>query len=287
MAGKRRRKRQNRRLRKGFGWILVLPGLLALFLGDGRNREAIGRALENAAEERPVMKDVVFKVPFVPDPRPLDMQAARYGEGFAWADDYRLRMTAMDDRRWQSPGINLNDGREITTDDDEWQAHFRFAWAPPDDILHPGYSIVAADSTQHSLRFAPLGPVDFDSVRRVDPARFLAVAPRERPAAWSLEAGDVVWVEMTLRPPDEATPGVRPVQRVAKVRIRKLSREEVRFDFVYRRDGQQTFPPPRFATISVPVEAAPGGHDGPPVAPSTGEIQLVEPTLPPEEESEE
>ncbi len=287
MAGKRRRKRLNRRMGKGLGWILVLPGLLVLFLGDARNREAIGRALENAAEERPVLKNVVFKVPFVPDPKPRDMQAARYDAGFAWADDYRLRMTARDDRRWQSSGINLNDGREITTDDDEWQAHFRFAWAPPDDLLHPGYSIVEADSTQHRLRFAPLGPVDFDSVLRVDPARFLAVAPRERPAAWSLEAGDVVWVEMTLRPSGGASPGVRPIQRVAKVRIRKLSREEVRFDFVYRRDGQTTFPPPRVATISVPVEAAPHGQEDPSAVPSTGEIQLVEPTLPPEDEFQE
>jgi hypothetical protein len=284
MAGKRRRKRRRRASVKGLGWILLIPGALALFVADGRNREALEKALENAAEERPLMKEVVFKIPFLPDPRPRDVQAARYDEGFAWADDYRLRMTAMDDRRWQSPGLNLNDGREITTDDDEWQAHFRFAWAPPDDILHPGYSIVAADSPQHILRFAPLGPIDYDSLQRIDPARLLSPAPRERPAAWNLEAGDVVWVQMTLRPPAEASAGAVPQQRVAKVRIRKLSREEVRFDFVYRRDGQTFFPLPRLATISVPVEAAPHGEGGPSVAPSTGEIQLVEPTLPPEEE---
>lgn len=284
MAGKRRRKRRRRAPVKGLGWILLVPGLLALFVADGRNREALQTALENAAEEKPMMTGVVFKLPFVPDPKPRDMQAARYDAGFAWADDYRLRMTAMDDRRWQSPGINLNDGREITTDEDEWQAHFRFAWAPPDDILHPGYAIVAADSTQHRLRFAPMGPVDFDSLQRVDPARFLNPAPRERPAAWGLEAGDVVYIEMTLRPSGEASADARPQMRVAKVRIRKLSREEVRFDFVYRRDGQMFFPLPRIATVSVPVEAVPHDQADPSALPSTGEIQLVEPTLPPEEE---
>ena len=251
MAKKRRKRRHGGTSLRPLLWFLLIPGLVLVFLADGRNRLGAQLALENAASEKALMDKVTFRVPFLPDPQVRPVAAARYDAGFAWADDYRLRLTATDDQRWQSAGINLNDGREVTTDQDEWQAHFRFAWAPSDDILHPGYSIVAADSPQHVLRFAPLGPIDFDTLQRVDEGRFLEPAPRERPAAWGLQAGDVVWIRMTLKPLAGASASTRVEQRVAKVRIRKVSREEVRFDFVYRREPQAFFPLPRVATDSV------------------------------------
>lgn len=232
--------------------LLLGMGLLAglgAFGADPRNQAAFKLILRNASDERPPMQGVAFKVPFLKDPPPAAKPQTLYPEHFTWATDAVLKYYSLGPGYWQTNGINLNDGQEIKTDEDEWKAHLRFKSNPGSDPLHPGHEILGMDSPQHHVTFAPLGAVDFDSVRRIPDAAWLKTSPSEQAAVWNLKPGDVVGVRVdAVSLEDSSATGSMPPRRhhlfVAKILLHKLSHDSVRFDFVYRNDGKQDFPPP-------------------------------------------
>lgn len=236
--------------------MLIVAGGLAVALGlgafaaDSRNQAALRLVVANMAAEKPAMQGVAFKVPFLKDPPPKKAYPGLYPEHFTWGTDAVLKYADLGDGYWQTPGINLVNGRSVESEADEWQAHFRFKFNPPTDPLHPGHTLVAVDSPQHTLSFAPLGAVDFEAVREIPADRWLKRHENERPAVWDLKAGDVVGIKIeavSLSEPASAGAKPGPPKRhsfVAKLLLKKLSHETVRFDFVYRNDGKQAFPAP-------------------------------------------
>ncbi|MNX60627.1 hypothetical protein D3C86_915370 [compost metagenome] len=235
------------------GGLAIAVGLGA-FVADLRNQAALRLVVNNMAAEKPVMQGVVFKVPFLKDPPPKKAYHGLYPEHFTWGTDAVLKYYDLGEGYWQTPGINLVNGRSVENEADEWQAHFRFKFNPPSDPLHPGHTLVAIDSPQHALSFAPLGPVDFDAVRTIPADKWLKRNESERAAVWNLKAGDVVGIKIdavSLAEPERATGSAKPATPkrhafVAKVRLKKLSHATVRFDFVYRNDGKLDFPAPNY-----------------------------------------
>lgn len=226
------------------GVVVVAGG--AAFVADHRNQSAIHQILENTAAARPAMQGVQFKVPFLKDPPPKKAYTTLYPKYFTWGTDATLKYYDMGEGYWQTNGISLNDGREVKDENNEFQAHLRFKSNPASDPLHPGHSILAMDSKQHHVTFAPLGQVDFDAVRTIPESKWLHPAPNEAAAVWNLKPGDVVGIRVDAVPMEEEATGSKPQHRIfqAKMVLNKLSHESVRFDFVYRNDGKQEFPSP-------------------------------------------
>lgn len=225
---------------------LILAALVGLFFADKRNQSAVQLALQNAAVAKPVAAGVAFKVPFLPDgPTPPPFRQ-RYPARFMWGDDVTMKYSSMDEGYLQTAAINLNDGHEVKDVENEWLAHVRFKFNPPSDPLHQGHALLAVASPAHELAFAHLGQVDFDQVRTIPDAAYLHAAPNELPAIWNLQAGDVVGIKIVAFDTDPYGKRLPATAKpfVAKLRIAMLSHDAVRFDYVYRSDGQQGFPPP-------------------------------------------
>jgi hypothetical protein len=226
---------------------LAVAAGLGAFGADPRNQAALRLIVANMAAEKPAMKDVAFKVPFMKDPPPKKAYSTLYPEHFTWGTDAILKYSDMGDGYWQTSGINLVNGRSIENEADEWQAHFRFKFNPSTDPLHPGHTLVAIDSPQHALSFAPLGAVDFEGVRQIPNDKWLKRSENERAAVWNLKAGDVVGVRVdavSLSAPASGSKVPKRQTFVAKLLLKKLSHSTVRFDFVYRNDGKSDFPAP-------------------------------------------
>lgn len=224
---------------------LGLVGGVVLFGADPRNQAAVRLVLQNAAAEKPPMTGVAFKIPFVPDPPPKKAYTTLYPQHFTWGTDAILKYYDLGDGYWQTNSINLNDGREIKTEDEEWRAHFRFKSNPASDPIHPGHSLLAVESKQHRVTFAPLGAVDYDSVRTIPANRWLNPSENEQSAVWNLKAGDVIGVRIEAVELQEAGSAKAKKQIfIAKVLLHKLSHDSVRFDYVYRNDGKLEFPKP-------------------------------------------
>lgn len=229
--------------------LIAMVGLglagAGLFGADPRNQAALRLIVQNAASEKPPMQGVVFKAPFVPDPPPKKAYTTLYPQHFTWGTDAVLKYYDLGEGYWQTNGINLNDGQEIKKDEEEWRAHFRFKSNPASDPLHPGHSLLAIDSPQHKVTFAPLGRVDYDSVRTIPANRWLKTTENEQAAVWNLKPGDVIGVKI-----EAVELNGNPKKRqtfLAKVMLQKLSHDAVRFDYVYRNDGKLEFPKPNRA----------------------------------------
>lgn len=217
---------------------LIIAGILSvaavvLFFADMRNQAATTRLLENMAAAKPAMQDVAFKVPFVPDAPKAAQRPTRYQAGFHWADHVSLKLYDLGGGYWQTNAFELLAGQEAD-EKNEWRAHVRFKFNPPTDPLHPGHSIVAVADTDHSIRFAPLGAVDFGKLSAIPAARWRQPVGSELPAVWKLKPGDVVGLKVTTK----------GKTMIAKLHVRKLSHQDVRFDYVLRSDDKGGFPPP-------------------------------------------
>lgn len=226
-------------------FIALALAFVGLFFADPRNQRATQQAVRNAAAAKPVTADVAFKLPFVPDGPTPTPYLRRYPARFMWGDELVMKYQDMGDGYLQTVALNLNDGHEIKDQENEWLAHIRFKFNPEDDPLHPGHSILGVESPAHELMFAPLGQVDFDTVRVLPLDKFIHRAESELPAVWRLKAGDVIGIKIFAFDMDDAGKRLRGNKTFgAKIRISMLSHSAVRFDYVYRTDGQVEFPAP-------------------------------------------
>lgn len=250
---------------------LVIAGLVAglslgLFFADARNRTSLTTVLENAAAAKPAMQDVAFRVPFMPDPAKATPKPTLFPPGFDWLDGYVMKYYELGEGYWQTRPLDLLNGVEITNEEiEEYRGHFRFKYNPPHDPLHPGHAMVATNSEGHEIRFAHLRGGDFFALEQIPEYSFKTPFEGELAAAWSLEAGDTIGIRLDSRvtiTESEATgseavvaaesatatrsPKTRVERRVtyAKLFIRKLSHNDVQFDYLHRTDGKPTFPRP-------------------------------------------
>lgn len=251
---------------------LVIAGLVAglsvgLFLADARNRTSLTTVLENAAAAKPAMQGVAFRVPFMPDPPQATPKPTLFPTGFDWLDGYVMKYYEIGEGYWQTRPLDLLNGVEITNEDiEEYRGHFRFKYNPPHDPLHPGHAMVATNSEGQSIRFAHLRGGDFFALEQIPESAFKTPFEGELAAAWSLEAGDTIGIRLdsrvTLSEPEATgsaatiaaesatqSPKTRVERRVtyAKLFIRKLSHNDVQFDYLHRTDGKPTFPRPNLA----------------------------------------
>ena len=257
---------------------LVITGLIAgftvgLFFADARNRTSLTTVLENAAAAKPAMQGVGFRIPFVPDPPKATPKPTLYPTGFDWLEGYIMKYYELGEGYWQTRPLDLLNGVEITNEDvEEYRGHLRFKYNPPDDPLHPGHALVATNSDQHVIRFAHLRGGDFFALEQIPEHAFKTPFEGELAAAWALEAGDTIGIKLdsqvtlTDEASDSATAEgaaektaestgstkVRVERRVtyAKLYIRKLSHNDVQFDYLHRTDGKPTFPRPNPAAAS-------------------------------------
>lgn len=242
-----------------FGLVAAL--LIGLFLADGRNRTSLTTVLENAASAKPVMQGVKFRMPFMPDAPTEGAKPTLYPKGFDWLEAYVMKYYELGEGYWQTRPLDLLNGVEVDNEDiEEYRGHFRFKFNPPDDPLHPGHAMVATNSDEHKVWFAHLRGGDFDALEEIPANAFHAPAAGELSAAWELEPGDTIGIKIdtkvTIIPPEatgseaiaEGTQSVKPrVERrvtYAKLYIRKLSHNDVQFDYLHRTDGKTTFPRP-------------------------------------------
>lgn len=253
---------------------LVIAGLVAglsvgLFLADARNRTSLTTVLENAAAAKPAMQGVAFRVPFMPDPLKATPKPTLFPPGFDWLDGYVMKYYEIGEGYWQTRPLDLLNGVEITNEDiEEYRGHFRFKYNPPHDPLHPGHAMVATNSEGHEIRFAHLRGGDFFALEQIPETAFKTPFEGELAAAWSLEAGDTIGIRLdsrvTITEPEATgseaivaaettsatqSPKTRVERRVtyAKLFIRKLSHNDVQFDYLHRTDGKPTFPRPNLA----------------------------------------
>lgn len=255
-----------KRMRKEvvFGIAALVP---VLFFADPVNRDQVTRLLKNMASGKNATEKVAFVFPLVPHPTPKPTPAPLYPDSILFAEDVILKYEDIGTGYWQTAGFNLVSAQP-TSGEADWQAHFRFKFNPPDDPLHPGHSVVAIPDGRSRMAFTKLGKVDYFAVNDLSRARWIPFAPAETPAVWGLAPGDIIAmrIETDLStplqgasaeppaveegPPKKATPTPKPVNvkvhriTYAKIFIRKLSHDTVRFDYVYQTDGKPFFPRP-------------------------------------------
>lgn len=253
---------------------LVIAGLIAglttgLFFADARNRNSVKTVLENAAAAKPAMEGVAFRIPFMPDAPKATPKPSLYPPGVDWLEGYVLKYYEVGEGYWQTRPLDLLNGVEIANEDvEEYRGHFRFKFNPEDDPLHPGHALVATNSDAHTIRFAHLRGGEFHALEHIPEHSFKEPYENELPAVWTLEPGDTIGIKLdtkvTLTTP-EATgaaavlaspkpPETRVERRVtyAKLYIRKLSHNDVQFDYLHRTDGKPTFPRPNPAALARP-----------------------------------
>lgn len=230
---------------------LIAPVLFAVlligFILDSRNQAAFKILVQNAATEQAIMKGVVFKAPFIPDKAPPKAPLGRYPTELIWEDDATLKYSELEEGYLQSYGIRLNDGQVMKAEEEEGLASFRFKFNPPGDPLHPGHTLVAVNSPYLQLSFAPLGRIDFDNLRQIPSTKWLHREENEQAAVWNCKPGDVIGIKLARlkpNPAEEASGSAKAKVLYAKVMLKKLSHESVRFDFVFRIDGKNEFPAP-------------------------------------------
>lgn len=260
---------------------LVIAGLIAglsvgLFFADARNRTSLNTVLQNAAAAKPAMEGVAFRIPFVPDPPKPTPKPSLYPPGFDWLEGYVMKYYELGEGYWQTRPLDLLNGVEIVNEDvEEYRGHFRFKFNPPSDPLHPGHALVATNSEEHVIRFAHLRGGDFFALEHIPEYAFKIPASGELAAAWGLEPGDTIGIRLdskiTLTEPvatgseavaaadaeaeaETAPPKTRVERRVtyAKLFVRKLSHNDVQFDYLHRTDGKPTFPRPNPAAAASP-----------------------------------
>lgn len=186
----------------------------------------------------------------------------------------------------------LNGVEIVNEDVEEYRGHLRFKYNPPHDPLHPGHAIVATNSETHEIRFAHLRGGDFFALEHIPEYAFKTPAAGELAAAWGLEPGDTIGIRLDTRvtitesatgseavegasdsgadapaetndasdleaaadPSASPKPKTRVERRVtyAKLYIRKLSHNDVQFDYLHRTDGKPTFPKPNLDALKPP-----------------------------------
>jgi len=258
---------------------LVITGLIAasavgLFFADARNRTSLTTVLENAAAAKPAMEGAAFRIPFMPDPPKATSKPTLFPQGFDWLEGYVMKYYTLGEGYWQTRPLDLLNGVEITNEDvEEYRGHLRFKFNPPHDPLHPGHALVATNSDSHVIRFAHLRGGDFFALEQIPEDSFKTPSEGELAAAWGLEAGDTIGIKLdsqvTITEPvatgseavvaeQEAGGPLKPKSRVerrvtyAKLYIRKLSHNDVQFDYLHRTDGKPTFPQPNLAAVQTP-----------------------------------
>ena len=248
---------------------LVITGAIAglavgIFFADARNRTSLNTVLENTAAAKPAMEGVAFRLPFVPDAPKATPKPTLFPKGFDWLDGYLMKYYEVGEGYWQTRPLDLLNGVEITNEDvEEYRGHFRFKYNPPHDPLHPGHALVATNSEGHVIRFAHLRGGDFFALEQIPEQAFKEPFAGELAAAWGLEAGDTIGIRLDSKVTiiedasgsatagaTEATASASPKTRIerrvtyAKLYIRKLSHNDVQFDYLHRTDGKPTFPRP-------------------------------------------
>lgn len=245
----------------------IFIGLAALlpvvFFADGMNRAQVGQILRNTAAGTKPLDKVAFVFPLIPHPTPKPIPPALYPYSILFGEDIGLKYEDLGAGYWQSSAVNMVNG-EPTSGDLDWQGQFRFKCNPDSDPLHPGHSIVAVPGSRNVIRFAHLGKDDFHSYLSLGKAKWIAVAAAETPAVWRLQPGETVGMRIetdlstplmvaTESAPAQKTKGTPPptpkpikMHRVtfAKIFLRKLSQDTVRFDYVFQTDGSPRFPKP-------------------------------------------
>ncbi|MEB3236066.1 MAG: hypothetical protein VKO64_00380 [Candidatus Sericytochromatia bacterium] len=241
---------------------LVLVILPAVFLADGRNREQFSRMVRNAAAGAPVNKGIRFSVPFLATPTPPPRTYPAYPESVVWGEDVNLRLEDLGAGYWQSSAINLWSGA-ILEGDKATLGHLRFKLNPPDDPIHPGHAALALPGDWHVVRFSPMNPAEWATRTDFSRQAWRNVADAEVPALWALRAGQAFVMRVELKRPEAPPPPTptatvtasastmsappRPARKppkrlLAKIFLRKLSLDNVRFDYVLQTDGSFRIP---------------------------------------------
>lgn len=249
----------NRFLAIALSVAAVLP---AIGLADARNRAQFPRMLRNASSGAPIAKDVRFLVPFTSTPTPPPIVHPPYPDDIVWGEDVNLRLEDLGAGYWQSPGINMWSGA-VLEGDKATLGHLRFKLNPADDPIHPGHAALALPGDWHVVRFAPMKPAEWATRTDFSRMAWLPVADAEVPALWHLEAGQAFAMRIELKrpeapppPPPAATATAtastmsvpakatrKPPRRlIAKVFLRKLSLDNVRFDYVLQTNGTFRIP---------------------------------------------
>ena len=246
------------------GVAVLIP---VVFFADPVNRDQLTRLLKDTASGKSTTQKIAFVFPLIPHPTPKPTAPQLYPDSVLFAEDVILKYEDIGAGYWQTSGFNMVSA-EPTTGEADWQAHFRYKFNPPDDPLHPGHAVVAIPDGRSKVSFANLGKGDFYSYGDVSRTKWLKVAAAETPAVWNLSPGAVLAMrietdlssplqgasapppEIEEGPPRPATPTPKPVNiklhriSYAKIFIRKLSHDTVRFDYVYQTDGKPLFPRP-------------------------------------------
>ncbi|MBM3274596.1 MAG: hypothetical protein FJZ00_05565 [Candidatus Sericytochromatia bacterium] len=247
--------------------IAVAAAIPVAFFADGVNRDQFTKLLENTATGKKPMDKVAFVFPLVPHPTPKPSAPPLYPDSILFGEDIVMKYEDLGTGYWQTNGFNMVSGSE-TEGEEDWQAHFRFKFNPPDDPLHPGHAVVAISGGRSVVRYARLGKGDFFGYQNLGKTPWIAVAPAETPAIWALSPGETVGMRIDtdlslplltaqatadeggspLKPAasPSATPKPVIVHKItyAKIFLRKLSHDTVRFDYVFQTDGKPRFPRP-------------------------------------------
>lgn len=239
----------------GLVWGLILALGLGgvVFLAPPANRLAMRILLTNTAAGRPVMAGVHFVVPLAPRPTPTPDDQP-YPAGVDYGDDVGLDLYQLGEGYWQTAPFSLVDGR-ATSEIEDWRAQFRFKRIPPGDPIHAsGYYIVGTGGERNQIWFDDLGTGDLAAVHAIPLRGWHGEADAMQAMIGPLQAGEVVALKLLTTAPEEVfTPASAEASAsdrlvttrtttYAKLLVRKLSQEEVRFDFVYLADGRSKFP---------------------------------------------
>ncbi|MGE5707488.1 MAG: hypothetical protein ACM3YO_04075 [Bacteroidota bacterium] len=228
--------------------ILVFAGAaVALIAGSfmyPHNQKMTRLLLENLSQNKPAMQGVEYRIPFLPYKEKV-VVIPRYPESIVFGDDASLKFRSLDGDYWATPPFKMEG--EVLEDKLDYKAHVRFKYCPPDDPIHPGYALISTQSDEHRVAFQRVGGLDFYGIEKAPLGGWGAENSVEIPGVWKLEAGNIVLVRITTPTAVKDAKGKsKSVDKVtyAKFFVKKLSREEVIFDYVYQTDGTNLFPRP-------------------------------------------
>lgn len=230
--------------------FLFLGFLFALGLGYflyPYNQQMTVQLLDNLSKGKPAMQGVAYHIPFLRYEAKV-VVPPKYPESIVFAEDARLKFRSLDGDYWGTQPFALQG--ETRDEATAYQAHLRFKFNPPDDPIHPGYSILATQSDLHTIAFLKAKGSDFYALEAAPIQGWTEPNSAEIPAVWNLEAGNIIWIKLvspTILPPKEKNGKETRVEKTtyAKFFIKKLSREDVVFDYIYQTDGSNHFPRPQ------------------------------------------